>query len=117
MFVSALAILGAALNAWILAGHVTSVALMSMQADDIVICSQKGAERAPTSDDDNSGPRRHCPICSGLAVLHLGVLNDPGINVPLRAASMSLVSERRAPHVLDRRPDRLLNRGPPYLRA
>lgn len=119
VLVGAFAILGAALNAWVLAVHITSVALTSMRANGgaIVICGQSGTRTAPWSDDGKSVPRRHCPICSGLAALHFGVLSNPGLDVPLRATSMRVVSETAVAHVLDRRPDRLLNRGPPPLRA
>ncbi|MBS0251984.1 MAG: hypothetical protein JSR78_13070 [Proteobacteria bacterium] len=115
-FVSALAILGAALNAWVLSVHLTSVALTSMRAD-VVICGQKRAATAPWSGDGKSIPRNHCPICSGLAVLHIGVLTDAGLGIPSRTAPMLVVSETMVAYVLDRRPDRLLNRGPPPYRA
>lgn len=115
MLVGALAILGTALNAWVLTVHVTSVVLTSMRANGggIVICGQGATRTAPSSDDGKSIPRKHCPICSGLAALHIGVLSDPGLYVPLRATSMLVVSETAVAHVLDRRPDQLLNRGPP----
>lgn len=116
-FVGALAVLGAALNAWVLTVHVTSLALTSMRADGVVICGQKRIGTNPWSGDGKSVPRKHCPICSGLAVLHIGVLTDAGLSIPSRAASMLVESETMVAYVLDRRPDRLLNRGPPLRRA
>lgn len=117
--IGALAILGALLNVWILTIHFTSVALTSLQADGggVVICHQGRiiTVAGKRLGDENRLPKKHCPICSGLAALHLGVLNEPGLDVALRSMPMAGASQTATARTIDRRPRQTLNRGPPSL--
>ena len=114
--VGALAILGALLNAWVLTVHVTSVALTRMHASGggIAICHQ-GEIKYVFLPDAGEKPisKKSCPICSGLASLHIGIINEPS----LQTVRLGLVRFERPNQVYDvvtdHRPRQIYNRGPP----
>jgi hypothetical protein len=116
---SALAIMGALLNAWVLTVHTKSVILSGFHAkvDGLVACHSggaKSAEAADTRDKSPASPRKTCPICSGLASLHIGVLAQPLLLVASDTRGATILATR-AELAVDHRPHRTLNRGPPLL--
>lgn len=117
--VGALAILGALLNVWVLTVHVTSVTLTHLRADGggVLICHQGGFRFI--ADTDEGGGRQpsrpRCPICSGMAVLHVAVIGNPALNLFLPSTPATVVSDAGLPNVADRRLLQILNRGPPRL--
>jgi hypothetical protein len=118
-FVSALAILGALLNAWVLTVHTTSVILAQLHStggDAVVICHQGGGTQAQgtTTPDKRPASNKNCPICSGLASLHLAVFSQPLLLTASTLRGAAVVSADTA-LVLDLRPREILNRGPPLL--
>lgn len=117
--VGALAILGALLNAWALAVHTASAASIELHAktDGMVICHRGGFITVADPDGGGSKPptKKRCPICSGVASLHIGVLNEPAVLTPVLAGASDIVSDFEHAEALDRRLQRILNRGPPRL--
>jgi len=118
-FVSALAILGALLNAWVLTVHTTSTILAQLHStsgDAVVICHQGGKTegQGTTTPDKKPAQNKSCPICSGLASLHLAIVSQPLLltSAPSRGAT---VFSTYSALVLDHRPRQILNRGPPLL--
>jgi hypothetical protein len=116
--IGALAVLGALLNVWVLTVHITSVALTQLRADGdgVVICHQGGFKYVADLGLGGTKPssKKHCPICSGLAALHIGVVNEPGVHISLPAGRAMAISEIGGGAVtVDRRLQRILNRGPP----
>lgn len=115
--IGALAILGALLNAWALAIHTASAASIELRAktDGIVICHRGGFITVAGLDGGGSKPpaKKRCPICSGVASLNIGVLNEPAVLTPELAGASDVVSEFENAGALDRRLQRILNRGPP----
>ncbi len=115
--IGALAVLGAVLNAWVLVIHMTSVALGNLRADDgaFIICHQG----APTSFADlglkspKPASKKQCPICSGLAALHFGVVTEPNLHMAPFAARATAVSVTMDALIDDHRLHQILNRGPP----
>lgn len=117
MVVGALAVLGAVLQAWVLPIHLTSLAVKSLHADGgrVVICHQRGATTiTPGAEAGKPFSKKHCPVCSGLAALHFGVLGEGGIVLALREMPTTAVSAAVATRVIDRSPVRIFNRGPPF---
>jgi hypothetical protein len=118
-FVGALAILGAVLNAWLLTVHTTSMALTAFDASgsEIVICRQGSITTivAPGTGRTRPASKTHCPICSGLAALHFGVIAKPGVEIARNSLPDALASVATVASTTDRRPYRILNRGPPSL--
>jgi hypothetical protein len=118
MVVGALAVLGAVLHAWVLPIHLTSLAVKSLQADGdrVAICHQRGATTIAGHGAEAGKPlsKKHCPVCSGLAALHFGVLGEGGIVLALREMQTTAVSAAVVTRVIDRSPVRILNRGPPF---
>lgn len=115
-----IAVLGAMLNAWVLTVHLTSVTLSGMKAngDGVLICRQGGVTTLVDlrGESEKRRPEKRCPICSGFAALQLGVLAEPGLHVALLTAPMAVPSDTTvAPRVVDRRLQRILNRGPPVV--
>lgn len=117
--VGALAVLGALLNVWVLAVHITSVGLAQLHADGggIVICHQGGFKYVSDLGlgGDKPSSKKRCPICSGLAALHIGVVNEPAVHVSLPAGHATAISEIGIAVTIDRRLQQILNRGPPVL--
>jgi hypothetical protein len=115
--VGALAILGAILNAWVLTLHVTSTALASLRADgtSVLICHQGGTTSIVDLGTGSPAPssKKHCPICSGLASLHLGILSAPGLIVATGVRPAMVTTDGTTARIRDRRPHQTLNRGPP----
>lgn len=116
--VGALAVLGAVLHAWVLPIHLTSLAVKSLQADGgrVVICHQRGTTTIAAAGAEVGKPlsKKDCPVCSGLAALHFGVLGEGGIVLALREMPTTAVSAAVATRVIDRSPVRIFNRGPPF---
>jgi hypothetical protein len=115
--VSALAILGALLNAWVLTFHTTSVILAQLHSTGgsaVVICHQGGATKGTTTPDKSPAQNKSCPICSGLASLHLAVFGQPLLLTALTSRGTTIPGTNFA-LILDHSPLRILNRGPPLL--
>jgi hypothetical protein len=115
--VSALAVLGAVLNVWVLTVHATSLILNQLHANSEVSCHQGVPKIA---DDLGTGrtkptPAKSCPICTGLASLHLGIISQPVLDVGSTAETGLDDGTTEAELVVDHRPRRILNRGPPLL--
>ena len=113
-FVTMLAIAGSLLNAWVLTGHTISVVsrqLSSTGAVGIADCRHHGA---PSQGTGHPAQDKGCPICSGLVALDLALL---GKTIPLTRPSpqASVVETSRLASVVDHRPTRILNRGPPLV--
>lgn len=117
--IGALAILGALLNAWALAIHTASAASIELRAkaDGIIICHRGGFVTVADLDGGGSKPptKKRCPICSGAASLHVGVLDEPALLTPVPAGASDVVAGFESAAALDRRLQRILNRGPPRL--
>jgi len=115
--VGALALLGAVLNVWVLTLHITSTALASLRADgmDIVICHQGGVISIADFGSENPAPssKKHCPICSGLATLHFGILHEPDLSIARGIVPVTTAIGIVAARIGDRLPQQTLNRGPP----
>ncbi|MFT3730649.1 MAG: hypothetical protein QM780_04365 [Hyphomicrobium sp.] len=115
--IGALAILGAILNAWVFSVHVASTALTSLGADHgfVVVCGQGGTVTLADLGIAGEKPlsKKHCPICSGLASLHVGILSEPGFEIARFLAPALIRSDAIVMRVIDRRPRELFNRGPP----
>jgi hypothetical protein len=117
--VSALAILGALLNVWVLTGHTTSVILAQLHStsgDAVVICHQGGKTegQGTSTPDKRPAQNKSCPICSGLASLHLAIVSQPLLLTASTSRGATVVIAYAA-LVLDHRPREILNRGPPLL--
>ncbi|MBY0560269.1 DUF2946 family protein [Hyphomicrobium sp.] len=116
---SALAILGAILNAWVLTVHITSVAVTQLEPSggNIVIC-HKGSLKY-LADEGTPGekpePQKSCPICSGLASLDIGIASEPSLHVAPVALGHIQIGSTSTELVADHRPEQILNRGPPLL--
>lgn len=118
-FASALAILGSLLNAWVLTVHTTSVILAQLHSTSgsaVVICHQGGGAQGHGTNTPDKRPAQNksCPICSGLASLHLAIVSQPLALTAAPARGATVVSTYPA-LVLDHRPREILNRGPPLL--
>jgi len=117
--VSALAVLGAILNAWVLTVHTTSVILKSLHAggDGIVICHQGGLKYLDQTGTTGkkSTPEKNCPICSGVAALHLGIVSPPMLHIAPAERHGFEIYALDAEIVVDHRPQQIFNRGPPLL--
>lgn len=114
---SAVAICGALLNAWVLTGHLTATALAELHAfgGGIPICRQSGIAYVP-NDAGKTGkpaPGKGCPICTGLAALHLAVIDEPVQLAVRRAVPTSTTTEANLSVVSGHRLHAVLNRGPP----
>ena len=111
--------MGAVLNAWVLTVHITSVMLTQLGASGggIVICHQGGTKHVPlaATTDEKHAPKKDCPICSGQAALHIGVLHEPLLHIVPAARERSELGEILSELVVDHRPLTILNRGPPLL--
>jgi hypothetical protein len=83
----------------------------------IVICHQGGTKyvQLPGAADEKQAPKKDCPICSGQAALHFGVLQEPLLHIAPAALGRSEVDEIYLELVVDHRPLTILNRGPPLL--
>lgn len=114
-----LAILGAGLNAWVLTVHLTAMALAGLQTADggIVICRQGGGKIIVGSSGEADKPKRNssCPICSGMAALHFGIIDEPSSNLAGVQVSAAIVADTRVSLIADHRLHEVLNRGPPRL--
>jgi hypothetical protein len=117
MMVGALALFGAVLNAWVMTVHITSMGLISIHADGaaVVICHRGGVTSVADFESGSSTPlpKKHCPICSGLATLHFGILNDPVLDIATGVQPATAATAIATVRTGDRRPRQTLNRGPP----
>jgi hypothetical protein len=118
-FVCALAILGALLNVWVLTIHTTSVFLAQLHSTSgsaAVICHQGGSaqDQGAATPDKRPVQNKSCPICSGLASLQLAVVGQPLLLTATTSRGTTIVVAYAALD-LDRRPRKILNRGPPLL--
>jgi hypothetical protein len=123
-WVGAVALIGMLQHVWILALHTTSPLLAqfgstnALQAADQEDCPEHRHAAAHQGHDDTSGgddkPKTSCPICLGIASLHLAVLNQPAIPPRPEVRKTALVTELSE----DEPPQHSLkirNRGPPLL--
>ncbi|MBS0232114.1 MAG: hypothetical protein JSR99_01365 [Proteobacteria bacterium] len=110
---------GALLNVWVLTVHVTSVALTQLRADGggVVICHQGSLKYLADADLGSSKlpSKKQCPICSGLAALHVGVISELAMDVLLPTLFEVDVPDVGRVDVADRRLQQIFNRGPPRL--
>ena len=82
----------------------------------IVICHQGDLKHlADGTTGKKPVPEKSCPICSGLASLHLGIISQPVFDLGSTAKTGFDVGTNGAELVVDHRPCRILNRGPPLL--
>ncbi|WP_339085703.1 hypothetical protein [Hyphomicrobium sp. ghe19] len=115
--VSALAVLGAILNAWVLTVHITSVAVTQLEQSggDIVICHKGSLKYFADVGTPGEKPesQKSCPICSGLASLDIGMASEPSLHVAPVALGHIQIGSTCAELVADHRPEQIFNRGPP----
>jgi Protein of unknown function (DUF2946) len=108
-----LALLGVLVNVWVLTLHTTSQALAGLGAPD-VHCSGHESGHNHHGHQPAPGKPSTCPICSGLAALHLAV-PAPETLLALPESAEADVPEMRASAVCGQRLIRVGNRGPPVL--
>ncbi|RUP08252.1 DUF2946 family protein [Hyphomicrobium sp.] len=114
---TALAILGAVLNAWVLTVHIASMALAQLHPSggEIVICHKGSLKYIADVGTPGEKPasQKSCPICSGLAALDIGIASEPSLHVaPVTIGGVQL-GNTSVELVADHRPEQILNRGPP----
>lgn len=113
----ALAVLGALVNVWVLAVHLTSVSLTAMHAGDarVAFCHQGVMTYVPVPGDEKGTSPNHCPVCSGLTSLHLAIAGSTGLLLAPATVAGSKVDSGLAELAADRRLLEIFNRGPPLL--
>lgn len=115
--VGAVAIFAALLNVWVLTVHVTSMALTQLRADGgrVVICHQGTLKYLADADLGSSKlpSKKQCPICSGLTALHVGVIDEPAMDVSRPARFEVGLPDFSKVDAGDRRLQQVFNRGPP----
>jgi hypothetical protein len=110
--ISALAIAGALLNAWVFTVHTTAMArakTVTIAGMTVVICQ---ADQDAGSSNKPSIPGKNCPICSGLAAFHIAVLTSIMLLAVTQPRAVNSFGAFAA-LFLDHRPLRIFNRGPP----
>jgi Protein of unknown function (DUF2946) len=122
--IGAIALVSVLQHAWLLALHTTSPLITLLDADsahqagDPDICSghqQRGThQERDDAPGDDQGSKTSCPICLGLASLHLAVLNSWDLPARSETGNSVLQADLRedAPAPL---PLKIRNRGPPLL--
>lgn len=109
-----LALAGMFLQAWIFTGHVVSLGAASMGGTAVVdgVAHAVGHDHGGKQETPAQKKARGCPICAGLAALDFAA--------PLKEAALISPSQTTAHFVssievflLDRKPQRFFNRGPP----
>jgi hypothetical protein len=117
--IGALALLGAIVNVCVLTVHITSVALTSVGADGegLIICHKNGITLVTDARNDGATPssKKRCPICSGLATLHLGVMGEAGFHTAVLGSEATAIASIIHARIVDRRLQQILNRGPPHV--
>ena len=116
---TALAVMAALLNAWLLTLHTRSVILseaLRIAGAAAPFCHSGAGKTIDGSDSRNElpAPSKTCPVCSGLASLHLGDIAAP-LAIVLATTRGASISAPGAELAVDHRPLRPLNRGPPLL--
>jgi hypothetical protein len=108
-----LAISGASVNAWVLTVHLTTMAVAALRSGDTVVICRSGAIAGLNGEAEKPARKNGCPVCSGTAALHFGIIDEPKLLLAPVQISTAYVADVSPTLAVDHRLHEVLNRGPP----